>query len=197
MGKDWQGTGLVDVTYAVRICLGRLKKTMKRLGMCPVSWSGTSKIQFLEYCIGRFAGCCAHKIWVWRNTLLSLESLEVSLKYSFRFFKFWNLSRCLTYSCKTVITVVSVVHVRDEDAVFSYLLVSVVVRWSRNSDTFYYCITIHLFAVKSIYNCACKHVLCTLRHFMYSFSNKRKKHVLRSKWEPITGAWRKLHDKGH
>jgi len=68
VGKDWQGTGLIDVAYAVRICLGRLKKTMNRLGMCLVSLSGTSKIQFLECCIRRFARLAAHKKFeLWRK----------------------------------------------------------------------------------------------------------------------------------
>jgi hypothetical protein len=42
VGKDWQGTGLIDVAYAVRICLERQRKIIKKLGMCPVSWPGTS-----------------------------------------------------------------------------------------------------------------------------------------------------------
>jgi hypothetical protein len=32
---------------------------------------------------------------------------------------------------------------------------------------------------------------------MYSFNDTRRKHALRRKREPITGGWRKLHDKGH
>ena len=172
---------------------------MNRLGMCLVSLSGTSKIQFLECCIRRFARLAAHKkfeLWRKKCTVSREPWGYFEIFFSF-FFSFWNLSRCLTFSCKTLITVVSVVYVCDEDTVFSFLLISVSVRWSRNSDTFYYYIVIHLFAVNSIYNCVCKQVLCKVRHFTYSFSNKRRKHALRRKWEPITGGWRKLHDKGH
>jgi hypothetical protein len=86
MGKDWQESGPIDVAYTVRIYLGWLSNTMKKLGLCPVSWPGTSKIQFLECYIHRFVSCSAHNIWVWRKHLRPLESLELSLKYSFPFF---------------------------------------------------------------------------------------------------------------